>query len=296
VRRYAFAHHRVWSVTAMDAAASAILLVSLVALATTGRLTGSTAILALGVANGVPAAVWLLARRGVFDLAAARPRDVLARHWRFGRLDVAAQGIGVAQGYAAHWLLALDGVPDSAGVLAACLTVTAVANPVILGVNNVFMARVADAQRERGPAEVWRVVRKTTVLFGVTMLPVAAVLILFGGRILALVYGPGFAGHGAAVAVLAVGALLWAGDATCVNGLRALDRPDVYLRAGLVGLVVVVGAAAVLIGLPAAGPPDERPAVLGAASAIVLGALAESTVQWVGLLRILRRSRVPSEG
>jgi O-antigen/teichoic acid export membrane protein len=293
-RRYAFAHRRVRVVIAIDAVASALMIGMLSALWAVGRLSGPTAILALGVAHGLPAAVWLFVRRGAFDLASAQPRAVLARHWGFGRLDVAAQAVGVAQGYAAHWLLALDGVPSSAGILAACLTVTSVGNPIVLGVNNVFMARVADARQEGGPAEVWRVVRKTAALFAVTMIPVAALLVLFGGRIVALVYGPEFAGHGAVVAVLAVGAVLWAGDTTCVNGLRALDRPDVYLRAGLIGLAVVVTAAVVLIGLPGAGPPAERTAALRAASAIVLGAVAESVVQWSGLIGILRRSRAPA--
>lgn len=290
-RRYAFAHHRVRGVAVMDGAASVLLLGSLLGLHAAGWLNGPAAILALGLAMGLPAAIWLWLRRSEFDLATGRPGAVLSRHWEFGRLDVAAQAVGVAQGYAAHWLLALDGVPESAGILAACLTVTAVANPVILGVNNVLMARLADARSQGGLDEVWRVVRKTTVLFALTILPIAALLVLFGGTVVELIYGPEYAGHGGAVALLAGAVVLWAGDTPCVNGLRALDRPDVYLGAGTAGMVVVIVAALVLVGTPTDGLPDETVAVRGAALAILLGAVTESAVQWAGLRRILRDGR-----
>ncbi len=291
VRRFSFAHYESARAAVMDAAASALMLGSLAWLGWTGRLTGVVAILVLGVAHGVPAGIWFLRNRERFALARSRPGKLFARHWRFSRLDVSAQVVGIVQGYVVHWLLALLRVPGATGVLSACMTVSTLSNPLILGVNNVFMPRVADARDEGGAEEVWRVVRKTTLLYLAVMVPITAFLMVFGGRLVEWIYGPQYAGQGHAVAVLALGVLVWASQMAVGNGLRALNRPEVYVVSGAVGLFVVSGAIGAFVTVAAGAPLSVQYGVLGAAYAILAGTFAEGVVQWVGFVRLVRSER-----
>lgn len=287
-RRISFAHYETGRAAGMDAAASALMLGGLGWLGWTGRLTGVAAILVLGLAHGVPASIWFLRSRDRFAFLRARPGELFRRHWRFARLDVSAQVVGIVQGYVVHWLLALLRVPGATGILSACMTISTLSNPLILGVNNVFMPRVADAREEGGAMEVWRVVRKTTLLYLGVMIPITALLVVFGGRLVALIYGPAYAGQGHAVAVLAIGVLVWAAQMTVGNGLRALNRPEVYVVSGAVGLFVVSGAVGAIVALAAGAPLSAQYGVLGAAYAILAGALADGIVQWVGFVRLIR--------
>lgn len=291
-RRLAFAHHRVGAATAMDGAASALLLAGIAGLAATGRLDGPTALIALGLGYGLPALVWLALDRQRFDLRGARPREALTGHWRFGRMDLTARAAGVFQGYAVYWILAFLRLPEATGVLAACHMIGGIVNPLVLGINNVYMPRVADA-RQDGVEEVWRVVRKTTLLLAAVLVPATLLLGVFGGPVVALVYGAEFSGHGLAVAILAVSVLVWAGEVTCVNGLRALDRPAAYAASSAVGLAVTVGAGLLLIRLAGTGAEAVGPGVVAAAAAILLGVAAASVVQWTALVRLVRAGRRP---
>lgn len=290
-RRFSFAHYETVRAAAMDLAAAVLMLGSLAWLGWTGRLTGTVAILVLGFAHGIPALVWMLASRSRFDLRRAEPAALFRRHWTFGRLDVSAQVVGVIQGYVVHWLLAFLRVPGAAGILSACMTVSMLSNPIILGINNVFMPRVADAREEGGAPEVWRVVRKTTALYLVVMVPVTAALVVWGGWLVELVYGPDYAGQGHAVAVLAIGVLVWAAQMAVGNGLRALDRPDVYVLSGAVGLFVVGGAVGILVTVAAGAPLSAQYGVLGAAYAVLAGTIADGAVQWIGFVRLVRGRR-----
>lgn len=290
-RRFSFAHYETPRAAAMDLAAAVLMLGALGFLGWTGRLTGTVAILVLGFAHGIPATVWLVASRRRFDLRRAQPGELFRRHWKFGRLDVTAQIVGIVQGYVVHWLLALLRVPGATGILSACMTVSMLSNPLILGVNNIFMPRVADARDEGGAPEVWRVVRKTTALYMVVMVPMTVVLVVWGGRIVELVYGAQYADQGHAVAVLAIGVLMWAAQMAVGNGLRALDRPDVYVVSGAVGLFVVGGAVGALVSLAAGAPLSAQYGVLGAAYAVLAGTIADGAVQWIGFVRLVRGRR-----
>jgi O-antigen/teichoic acid export membrane protein len=282
-RRMAFAHHRVGAALVVDAAAATIQLGGLVALALADRLSATTALVVLGAGRGLAGGARLAVIRHAFDLHAGGWGETFQRHWRFARYDLSAQVVGAVEGYAAYWILAFVRGPEATGVLAASTTVAMVANPILLGLHNVFVPRIADAQ-EAGPAEIWRVVRQTTLLYLVLMSGFCAVMIVFGGSVLGFLYGAEFAGHGEVVAVLAVLALVGATEMTAANGLRAFGRPRAYLVASAVGLAVIV-----LVGPPLC----IAWGALGAAATVLASGTVETGIEWAWLRRLRTGSAPP---
>jgi len=282
-RRTAFIHHRVGGALALDAASVVIQVGALVALALAGRLSAVTALLALGGARGLAGAARLLLVRASFDVSASDWRQTGRRHWGFARYDLTAQVVGAVEGYATYWILTL--VRDSAetGILAAAMTVAMVANPILYGLHNVFVPRIADAQ-QRGSEEIWRIARQAAFLYVAVMGAFCAVMIAFGGTILARLYGPGFEGTGVVVAMLAILAVVGATELAAANGLRAFGRPDAHLAAGTAGLALVV----------VVGPPlCARWGVQGAAVTALAAGVLEAVVDWIWLGRLRRRVAPP---
>ena len=92
-----------------------------------------------------------------FQLHSLAVRMTMMRHWRFGRWLCAGQLTDVSQDYCLHWLLLLLLGAVATGAYAACAIVVAVFNPVILGIGNVLLARVAQLNAVGGSREVRRV-------------------------------------------------------------------------------------------------------------------------------------------
>ena len=285
-RRLAFAHHQVRAALVTDAAAAAIQIAALAALALTGRLTATTALLALGGGRGLAGAARLAVARSSFDLGAGDWGGTFRRHWRFARFDLAAQVVGVVEGYAAYWILTLVQGPGATGVLAAATSVAMMANPILFGLHNVFVPRIADAQ-EKGAGEIWRVAGRTSFVYVALMGAFALFLIAFGGPILTFLYGAGFSGGGAVVAIMATVMVVGASELAAANGLRAFDRPDLHLAAGGAGLATIV----------LVGPPLCLAwGAVGAALAALAGGVVEAGVDWGCLGRLRRRAAGDREG
>ena len=279
-RQMTFAHHRVEAALVVDAAAAFLQMGGLAALALWDQLSAPGALAVVGAARGAAGFTRLALSRRTFVFRSADWRGTLARHWRFARLDLSAQVVGTIEGYASHWILTVIRGAGATGALAASMTIATATNPLLLGLHHVFVPRIADAHENGGPREVWRVVRRTTTIYMRFLSVFSLALIVFGGTIVRLVYGPEFAGNGEVVAILSVLALASAVELTAANGLRALRRPQAYLLANGVGLAVVALAAPILCTLWG---------VAGAAAAMLAGVVIETAIEWQWLRRLSGR-------
>jgi len=282
-RGFSYAHHDVGRVLRIDMAVGALQISGLVSLGLADRLTALTAFGTLGAASGLVGITWFFVSRRGLSLDSETARRMLDRHWRFGRWDLLAVLAGYAQLYGVYWLLMLNGGSEAIGILAASFALVGVLNPLLAGVGNVLAPRVADAKARHGDAELWRVVRKAAIL-GVSLLAApVALLALVGGSLMELLYGNGYGGQGATVAIIALSRLAWWGVVAANSGLGALERSDTYFASKFVSLALTMGLGLPLIamfGLP------------GAAAAMAVGGAVEAAINWVVLRRCVDLSEV----
>ncbi len=276
-RRFAFAHLHIVRALAIDVAVAALQIGGLCYLAATGRLTAVAAYVVMGTACAVAAVGWLVSARASFVVRKTQVSDALRRNWSFGRWVFASEIASISHVYSLHWLLALVLSTAATGIFTACETVAAFSNPLVLGIGNVLAPWSARAFAEGGPAAVRRVIRRATLVLAAMMIVFFSVLALWGGQIVALLFGSEFAGNGHVVAVLGLSSLVAALGIPAGDGLRAMERPDVNFVASLMGFFVALVGAAVLI------VPCKVP---GVAYGLLAGTAVASTARCIMAFRI----------
>jgi O-antigen/teichoic acid export membrane protein len=268
----AFAHERVRSALRLDVATATLQLSGLAILYARGATTASRALLVLGAAAALPAAVWLVGNRGMFRLEPARWRADALASWRSGRWLIA----GVAAHFAAKdlypWLLEATRNVQTVALFAAAAGVALLINPAVVGIGNTLSAAYAREVAERGEAGLRARVRRDTRVAVQCMIAYVAVLAVVGGWMSRFIYGSHYASNGPLVALIALS--LAASVATMPIGLAlfALDRTQTTFTAVCVAIAVTV-----VTGIPLAA----RFGTMGVGVALCLSNAAESVVKIV---------------
>jgi O-antigen/teichoic acid export membrane protein len=174
------------------------------------------------------------------------------------------------------WLAAAGGGSAAAGALAACLQIVLLTNPLVMAVGNLLTPTASRAAVE-GPQRVRRVIARAAWWLALAMSAFCLVIFLSGDAILGLLYGSEFRGYGHALAILALAALATALALPADVGLQVLRRPEVNLRANLLGFAVTVIVAGAAVGTWG---------VLGIAYGWLAGCLLASAWRLVGFARI----------
>lgn len=278
VRRLAFAHLQIATALVLDLAVAVLQIGGLAGLAVGGGLRADTAYVVMGASCAVPAVAWFISARPGLVVRREQVFGDLRKNWGLGRWIFAALMALMLRLSMVPWLLALILGTRATGVFAACMSVVLFGNPVIQGISNVLGPRAALAFAEGGGIEVRRVVRRATLLLTLAMGLFCGVIILFGGEIIALLYGAEYADYQAIVTVLAIALLIRAVGMAAYNGLRAVERPDVNFKANLLGLATTVALCVWLLGTWG---------VVGAACGLVAGDLAGAAFRWAVFLRLV---------
>ena len=220
---------------ALDAIGSFAQLATLVGLIVMDRLTPVTALLSIGLANGAAAIVWYLASRQHFH---AKPRLALAdvrRTWPLSRWVFVSGLIWTLGMHTYPLLIGLLRSEREAGIWFACFAIGALANPLLMGIQNIAGPAVAHAHADRADSDFRRFVIKASIGFAVAMVPFAVGAALFGEQFLRL-YGGEFAGYGSVVSLLAVSTITHAIGFPSSRALLAINRA----RHDLVGNVIAL--------------------------------------------------------
>jgi O-antigen/teichoic acid export membrane protein len=207
-RRLAFADLRMNNAFALDALVVALQLVLVGGLALVGRLSATTAFAAAGLSCALVGVSWLYFARSQFTLGWTPIKRAWRQNWSFSKWVLADQTATTLNNYVMHWLLAILFGVAATGLFAASATILCVLNPLVLGLNNVLMPRVAVAIAAGSAAELRRVLWKSTLVVTATTALFCETLLAFGPQIMRILYGAAYAGQSRTVSVLAIDMLV----------------------------------------------------------------------------------------
>jgi O-antigen/teichoic acid export membrane protein len=197
---------------------------------------------------------------------------LLASRWQMSRWLVGNDLTlwGSSQGYL---LLAgvLLGPLDLGGLKAAQTLITGPALVLLQVGGSIGLPEATTAYAERGPAGLWRVSRRISAWGVAGIGTIAVVMLLFGGTLLGIVYGPAFRHLQVVAALLALAYTVAALGLGPTLALKSTRRTRRLFRDQLAGLVTSLAAVVVL-----AGPYGLR----GVGVAALLGATVQAALLW----------------
>lgn len=143
-------------------------------------------------------------------------------------------------------------------------------NPAVAGIQNFVGPRLAHVYAENGASSLYRAAWRATALMAVPAVFFSTVMVIWGGRILEVLYGSKYSGSGAVVAILALGLSASALAFGFSRALFAIERADVDFIVNFVALAVLLTLGVWLA--RASGP-------LGAAYAFLIASVASLVVR-----------------
>jgi O-antigen/teichoic acid export membrane protein len=265
VRRISFVDLKIVGPVTMDATVALLQLGGLFLLGWFDRLTVVAAVLVVGLAQGCCGAIWLFASRHRWEWNMDAIREGWRRNWQFGRWSCASHVVGVGQAYSIHWILVFVAGTVVTGFFAACGTLVALSNPVLMGVGNLLSAQMSWDFSNGGVRALRNTARRTFVFVVGFSLIFAVVVSLFRRPLIVMLFGDAYAGSAHIVPLLAASLVASAVGIAADNALRAMNRPNSNFFATLLGLVTTLCVTMLMI----AWSP-----LVAAACGVLCGALA----------------------
>jgi O-antigen/teichoic acid export membrane protein len=272
-RKFAFAHLDTGRVLLLDLAAAIIQLSALGWLGVSGRMSALSACAALGAACAFPTAIWLYYARAEFAIRPQRVRIALKQTWALGKWLLIGRITMQVQGYVTYWLAAALGGAAVTGVYAACMSIVGFANPLMIGLTNIFMPKSVLAWKHGGGPGVWHEAIQSTALIAAVM-TAFSVAVLFGGeQVMRLVFhGKDFEGHRQTLIVLALATSSgYLGTAASI-ALATMKRPRAIIMVTTIEAVLTVALVWVLM---------IEWGLLGAAYGLLVGNLTGAVGRWI---------------
>ncbi len=278
LRQISIAHLRMLAVLVLDGSVAVLQLGGLLLLWRFSHLSVVTAITVMGLACATAIAGWFLTAKQPMAFVKDRFAADWKRNWTFARWALASFLIGSTTPVLMPWIVALAHGKAATGALAACITLINCAGMYVTGVANFLSPRAARAFFHGGAAELAKLLKRTALLFIVTLGTFCVVILLAGDLPATLVYGSRYSGVSTVLVLLALGMLVNSLGITAGNGLWAMDRPAANFAADVCTFAVTIGTVSVLV-----GPLG----ILGAAIAILAGNSTGAVVRFLTLLRLL---------
>jgi O-antigen/teichoic acid export membrane protein len=270
-RRFLFAHMQVARVVAMSIVGSTAQLIVLGVMAYYGKLSTTTALLAIAVGSGISGFGRLWLSRAGFHFNHRRWSYFLYKNWDMGRWLLPCQAMGIFAENTMPWMIWIWLGPTATGLFAACDWLIRFSNPVFMSLNNVFTPRVARGLNDGGKVELNRIVWKATALLSLFLCAFCIGLAIAGEWILNRLFGKTYEGFSATLVVLGINQLVGRfglGFAPSV-ALWVLQRANLTLFALAAGLAASLLVAPLLL---------AHYGSLGAALALLTGSLVYSAV------------------
>ena len=286
-RQLSFAHGRIGYALAMDVVATTLQVGGMAWLGACGNLVAATAYLANAAAFGVAAMGWLVLRRRWFRFRFRRVRQEVGANIVLGRWLVAAQAAVSVQGFVASWLLALISGAHAAGIYAACMTLVALANPIVVGCSNLLLPRTATILRRDGAPEMARRLVGDACVLGVFLTCFWLFLWVGSDHALGLLFrNPDYHGQDSTIRLLGLALLATAISIPASNGLACLERPQAIFWATLGSATSNATLSFLLI--PSWG-------IAGAACGFLAGSVVGAIGRWAALAWRPELRSAPSE-
>lgn len=279
LRHVAFGRLALRTAILLDVCVAAIQLGGLALLAWFDMLSVANVYLVMASACGIAAAGWWLLRAEPVRFERSRWLSDWKRNWSFSKWALASHLVGCSTPYVLPWFVAAVDGTAATGMLAACTTLVGLANAFMMGLCNYLTPKAAQSYADGSVSELKSVLKKTALLFGVTIGGFALVTTIAGDWIAVLIYGESYAGAGAILAVLSFALLASSLSMTAGNGLWAMEKPSANFRADVCALIATIIAAVALT--PTYG-------VLGAAISSLVGATVDAVIRGWTLRRLMQ--------
>lgn len=263
----------------VDLTVSVAQITGLLVLAGLGWLSARTAVLVIGSACAVAVAVWLLRARGSLHPRLDRALVDLKFNWQFGRWIFLSGLLWEAHLAVYPWILTfLHGTAET-GVWAACLGVAAVANPLLLGMQNFLGPKIAHSFSESNLEYLRFVVNRLSLVFTFFVVPIVAILVFYGDPILVFLYGEKYSGNAIVIAFLAVDLLLSPLRFSLSRALFSLKRADVETETNVLSFCVLLALGLRLV---------AEYSVVGVALSILVGNTVVTMAKLGAFLRLCK--------
>jgi O-antigen/teichoic acid export membrane protein len=279
VRRVCFTSLKLRAVLLFDTCIAVGQISGLLVLAHFGLLSASRAYWVIGSVCGIAALGWLWAERGFYAPRISESLTDLKRNWILGKWVFASGLVWAVSMNLYPWLLAFFHGTSSAGAWAACLGVVSVANPALLGIQNLVGPKIAHVYAAKGRAALHRLVFKITSAIALPLSLLCLVMFIWGDRLLTLLYGRQYAGNGFVVTVLSLNVLVSVLAFSFSRALFAIERANVDFLVNFAALFIMVTLGLWLV--RAFGP-------LGAALGLLGANIVASAVRAAAFLRVPR--------
>lgn len=281
-RRVCFAELHMMTALVCDIGVAAVQIGLLLLLTVTGALTASRAYAAIGVASGAVTLAWFAGNRRLFAPHKKQAWLDFRRNWSFGKWVFASGLVWSLSMNFYPWILTFFQGRSATGVFGACMTVVALGNILVLGVQNFLGPKVAAIYAHEGAPALRRFLLRANGLFAAPMLALSVFLWLFGDTVIVLLYKESYAGNAAVLGVLGLNLTALAMGATFSRGLFALERADVDFAVNFVALFVLLTLGLWLV---------KGYGVLGAASALLVANAAALSVRGMAFLACVSAHR-----
>jgi O-antigen/teichoic acid export membrane protein len=238
-RRVSFARLRLVTAFLFDTSIAVGQVGGLLLLARLGLLSASRAYWVIGAVCGIAVLGWLWSDRECYHPRLGESLADLKKNWVFGKWVFASGLVWAVSMNLYPWFLAAYHGTASSGVWTACWGVVAVGNPALLGIQNLLGPKISHAYAEAGPMALRRLVLKITAALTLPVSLLCLALILWGGRLVTLLYGQQYAGNGLVVAIMALNLLVTAVAFSFSRALFAFERADLDFLVNFAALFIM---------------------------------------------------------
>lgn len=274
-RKFLYANHEITTVLWFDVLIAAIQITVLGLLVWTEMLNGLLGLAVIAAACLVIGVGWFTRNRDRFKYSTPAFQSDLHSSWDFGKWVFAGQVSVALMMVGLNWLLVSFGGTEANGAFGACMMLILLANPFVLGIQNLLSPRMAKAMHGAGRQEVKKLVNQATLKLGGVMAVFTVGVCLLGSAFVQLVYSSQYSGLQTPIMFLAFGALALSLGVSSNHGLRAIERPELNFLATGSGLVVTLLAACLLI---------PRFGVTGAAVSYFIGHFLIAVVRYISFM------------
>ncbi len=279
VRQYYFARDRIWQVTVMDSLTTLAQIVLILTFIHYDNLSAQSVYFALGLPCLMAGITFAILNASEIGLRFVPRYRYSMMTWRFGRWLLAGRLVGTVGTQMMPWLLVFLADKVAVEQLAVCASLTGLSLIFLTGWNNYLRPqsiRVFADGAYVGLREYWFASSsRLAIALGLLCLVYA----LFADQLIKLLFNVTFESMNAVAVLLGLHVLCSGLSMLCGNALGALERSTPNFWGEVASATMMLATATVLI--PIFG-------VLGAAAAILAGAVAGLAVMWIALEYELR--------
>ena len=210
------------------------------------RLSAMAAILVIALACSI-SAMSLIVRHGEIEFRSELARLHFAYNFGFGRWLVVASLAWLVSENSYRWLMWRFHGLDSVGQMAAALYIVLLVNPLLVSICYFTRAVMANQLAECGAAEINRTALRATALMGLGFGGMFGALAVYGGDLVALLYGKDYAGQDLVVAMFCLAIFFRAVAVPVDAALMALRRGKLLATGAIVQLCFALVTGGLLI-------------------------------------------------